>query len=134
MATDPREVRAAHDATFAPATGRGAKMPPIDPTLVGAAFAHEPAIGSVADAPVEMATEPKLKIDATQKSTREFLKSLTFAPITSSLKPKRPTGRTGLTIQHFCSRCSGIQLTSLGLPCPSVPFSSETVCADKVVN
>ena len=50
-------------------------MPPIDPTLVSATFAHELAIGAVADAPVEMATGPKLKIDTTLKSTREFLKA-----------------------------------------------------------
>ena len=75
MATDPPEVPPGHDATFAPATRRGAKMPSIDPTLVGAAFAHELAIGAVADAPVEMATEPKLKIDTTQKITREFLRA-----------------------------------------------------------
>jgi predicted nucleic acid-binding protein len=74
-------------------------MPPIIPTLVGAAFAHEPAIGEDADATVEIVIEPKFKITTPNKSVSEFLRTLTV-PLQMIPQTRRGRRKTPDTVQH----------------------------------
>jgi hypothetical protein len=66
-------------------------MPLMAPTLVGATFAHEPAIGDDADATADKENEPKLIIATTQTSTTEYREAFTILPCMCSGKPERPT-------------------------------------------
>jgi hypothetical protein len=83
-----------HEVSVAP-RWRGAMMPLIDPTLVGAVLAHE-VVFDVVDAPLETVTEPKLKIDAAQKSTKEFLRPFTVPPFQVNAR-NREVGEEDLT-------------------------------------